>query len=222
MPVDISDVLHVLAHELRTPAGIAQGYLRMLLEDRLPDAEERRRALEAAQKAVARVTELTNESSQLAGWMERSGGPPQAIDARMLIDKVMDDTRMDPPPALRSEIPSGAAAVSAIDARALVDAVAALVRATARELRNKSCTIAARVDGRMMEVLIGSEEQFAALAAAPAARNASPLALERGGVGLSLVIAAAVLDSHGAAPWTVNGWRTTVGIRLPIHERAHQ
>ena len=30
MHVDIGKVLHVLAHELRTPAGIAQGYIRML------------------------------------------------------------------------------------------------------------------------------------------------------------------------------------------------
>src|SRR5687768_14647504 len=37
MPVDTGHVLHVLAHELRTPTGIAQGYARLLLDDRLTD-----------------------------------------------------------------------------------------------------------------------------------------------------------------------------------------
>src|SRR5262245_59098900 len=66
MPVEIGNVLHVLAHELRTPAGIAQGYLRMLMDDRLTDPADRRKAIEQAQKAVARISEITNEGSQLA------------------------------------------------------------------------------------------------------------------------------------------------------------
>jgi signal transduction histidine kinase len=45
MSVDISDILHVLAHELRTPVGIAHGYVRLLLEERLSQESDRRRAL---------------------------------------------------------------------------------------------------------------------------------------------------------------------------------
>ena len=72
-----------------------------------------------------------------------------------------------------------------------------------------------------MDVLIGDEQQLEALAAGPSAPGAGPLSLERGGVGLSLVLAVAILDTHAATQWTIDGSRTTVGIRLPFQERSH-
>ena len=71
MPVDISDILHVLAHELRTPVGIAHGYVRLLLEDRLHQEADRRRALEQMQKALGRLSDLSHESTALASWFEQ-------------------------------------------------------------------------------------------------------------------------------------------------------
>lgn len=223
MPVDIGNVLHVLAHELRTPAGIAQGYLRMLIDDRLTDPADRRKAIEQAQKAIARVSELANEGSQLATWVEQPhGSVDQRIDARWLIDRVVADASSGLTLSSRVDIAPAAGDVRTIDADALTHALVAVTKATARELRNKPCTIAARVEDRVaIDMWIGQEDQFAALYAGPSAPDAGPLSLERGGVGLSLLYAAAVLERHGAAAWTVNGSRTTVGIRLPIEERAH-
>ena len=88
MPVDIGDLLHVLAHELRTPVGIAHGYVRLLLEDRLPQEADRRRALEQLQKALSRLTDLSHESSALANWFEREAQPPARVRVRELMDAV--------------------------------------------------------------------------------------------------------------------------------------
>jgi signal transduction histidine kinase len=222
MHVDIGKVLHVLAHEIRTPSGIAQGYLRMLLEERLSDPADRRRALEQAQKAVARVSELTTESSNLANWLEADRAAIASIAAPALIDRVAGGLSLDPAPDVRVDV-APLAHVSTVDAEALVTALVSVVKATARELRNQPCVIDVRSHEKGgIEILIGPAEQLTTLATGPDAADAGPLALERGGVGLSLVTAAVVLEAHRAIVWTANHSRTTVGIRLRMEERAHQ
>src|SRR4029453_11667771 len=89
MSVDIGDILHVLAHELRTPVGIAHGYVRLLLEDRLPAESDRRRALAQLQKALGRLTDLSHQASALANWYERTESARAVVETRMLVDAVM-------------------------------------------------------------------------------------------------------------------------------------
>jgi hypothetical protein len=55
---DLGMVLDLLLHELRTPVGVAQGYLRLLLEDRLADARDRQRALAQSMEALGRIGDL--------------------------------------------------------------------------------------------------------------------------------------------------------------------
>jgi hypothetical protein len=93
------------------------------------------------------------------------------------------------------------------------------VRATARELRGTTCDVVARVVDGSFEMLTGPEEMIDALKGGPDAAGAGPVTLERGGLGLTLVHAAVVLDAHGAQRWTMNGSRKTVGLRLPVEER---
>jgi signal transduction histidine kinase len=218
MPVEISNILHVLAHELRTPVGIAHGYVRLLLDDRLPQETDRRRALEQMQKALARLSELSHESTALAAWYERDTAPEQkhSIDARTLIDRV-GSAEFASPVEIDAEAVDAAARIRTLDVDALVDALVNAVRATARELRAQTCIVKARVaDGRHFELLTGAADQLAPLRTGPDGEGASAIALERGGLGLALVHAAAVLDAHGAQRWTVKGSRQVLGIRLPL------
>ncbi len=221
MPVDISNILHVLAHELRTPTGIAQGYIRMLLENRLTDPADRQRALEQTQRALARVSELSHESTRLAAWYEDERGPTTRVDLRTLLERVAADAGGEPPVMIRSSIAAADVGIPTFDANALSCALVTIVKATARELRHQSCTLSAGAspDG-IVDILIGKEEQFAAAGEGPDAPTAGGLALERGGLGLSLLLAVAVLEAHAAIPWTLNGARTTVGIRFRLEERS--
>jgi signal transduction histidine kinase len=224
MAVDISGVLHVLAHEFRTPSGIAQGYLRMLLDDRLTTAADQRRALEQALQALGRISELTRESSRLAEWCENNQErASNDVDARVFVDQVVADAAVEPAPLVAVNVAAGAASLSCLDGSALIGAVVSLLRATARELLKEPCAFRATLDAQSgLDLLIGRADQLSVLTAGPHTPDAGPLALERGGLGLSLVIATAVLDAHGALVWTVNGSRSSVGIRLPVKERAHQ
>ena len=220
MPVDINDILHVLAHELRTPVGIAHGYVRLLLEDRLPQETDRRRALEQMQKALGRLSELSQESTALASWYEQDHQSAQHVDARALVERVAAADYEWPVTVETTEVPTGTM-VRTADSTALGQAIVSLVRATARELRGTTCDVVSRVvDGRF-ELLAGPEEHLTALQNGPRAPGAGPVALERGGLGLTLVHAAIVLDAHGAERWTTNGLRQTAGIRIPLEERPH-
>ena len=220
MAVDINDILHVLAHELRTPVGIAHGYVRLLLEERLEAEADRRRALEQMQKALGRLSDLSHESTALAAWYEQDHSQPQAVTARMLIERVAEASYEWPVTVDGSDVAAGACVLTSDDS-SLSRALIGIVRATARELRGTTCDVTAGVVNGCFEMLTGPEELLDALAAGPTAPDAGPVVLERGGLGLTLVHAAIVLDAHHAERWTINGSRQTVGIRLPLHERPY-
>ena len=220
MSVDISDILHVLAHELRTPVGIAHGYVRLLLEERLAQESDRRRALEQMQKALGRLSELSHESSQLATWFEQDRSSVAVVPAKRLLDQVADAEYDSAISVDVSRVPDEAC-VRTLDATYLARAITSVVRATARELRGTECMVVARADADdWLDVLVGPEDRVAALGAGRTGEDATPFALERGGLGLSLVHAAIVLDAHGAERWTLNGSRQTAGFRLPLEERS--
>jgi signal transduction histidine kinase len=218
MPVDINDILHVLAHELRTPVGIAHGYVRLLLEERLHQETDRRRALEQMQKALGRLSDLSHESTALAAWYEQEHTEAHPVPARTLLGRVAEAEYDFPVTVDLSNLPERCLVRSPDDA-SLSRALIGVVRATARELRGTTCDVTASVVDGSVEILTGPEELLPALGAGPAAPEAGPVALERGGLGLALVHAAIVLDAHGAARWTMNGSRQTLGLRLPLDER---
>lgn len=217
MRVDINDILHVLAHELRTPVGIAHGYVRLLLEERLTQESDRRRALEQMQKALGRLSDLSHESTALAAWYEQDHSTRYPVEARALIEHVAGADYDYPVTVDISSVPAGAA-VATTDEESLRRALTGVVRATARELRGTTCDVVARVVNGTFEILAGPEELLDALGGGPEAANAGPVALERGGLGLALVHAAIVLDAHRAQRWTMNGSRQTVGLRLPLEK----
>jgi hypothetical protein len=216
--VDLSDVLHVLAHELRTPVGVAHGYVRLLLDDRLPHESDRRRALEQMQKALGRISALTHETTALATWCDQGRQDTERVGARDILDRVAAAAYASPV-TIQTDTVNEGATLCTLDPSALSGAIIDVIRATARELRGQPCTVAARTcDGRL-ELLAGSPDHLGTLSGGPGAPNAGPLALERGGLGLALVHAAIVLDAHGAERWTMNESRQIAGIRLPLEER---
>jgi signal transduction histidine kinase len=217
MSVEIGDVLHVLAHELRTPVGIAHGYVRLLLEDRLQSEIDRRRALEQLQKALSRLTDLSHEASALANWYERDESPPIAVDTRVLLDAVMNAAFGSPVDTDVTRVGEGTRIATADHPqleRALVD----IVRSTARELRGATCTVTARTRDGYLELLVGRSSELEALAAGPGAPDAGPVEIDRGGLGLALVHASVVLEANRGTTWSRHQSRQALGMRLPLHD----
>lgn len=60
---DAERVLSVLIHDLRTPLGVAHGYLRLIRGDKLPSAEDRDKALASTQDALSRISRLCQDAT---------------------------------------------------------------------------------------------------------------------------------------------------------------
>ena len=60
---DAEKALDLLIHDLRAPLSVAQGYLRLIKEQRLPSVEERDRALAKTMDALGRMSGLCSDAA---------------------------------------------------------------------------------------------------------------------------------------------------------------
>jgi signal transduction histidine kinase len=197
MSTEFSDVLSVLAHELRSPLSVLQGYIRLLQRKR--DAADPEAAMLAAMlAATSRLTALGRQSSDLAVWMRREG-PDVDTDAATLVNAIATAA-----PAGVSVVPCdrdlAARPLQVADVQALAQAIAALVELAMRETRQPAAVVAVRDDGPdALRIQIAVAADAAALEAGsvlPPPDDAVPF--NRGGLGLSLCVASYVLASHQA------------------------
>ena len=68
---DAERVLQILLHDLRTPIGVAQGYLRMLQDGRLSEAADTERAIAKALQALGQTARLCQDAD---AFLETSDG----------------------------------------------------------------------------------------------------------------------------------------------------
>lgn len=218
--LDLVELLHLLGHELRSPAGVLLGYLRMLQEGRVADEADRLRIYDKMRNALTRVAGLGDTMSQLTSWIgprERVAG---ARDARELLDgsAAAARARLDRPFETEFVVAPGAARLRVLDGQALEDAVAAVIVATARESGDSPVVVYASVRaGRepAVEVVVGPQARVAA-GTPPSEEGAEEFSIARGGMGLSLVLAIAVLEAHAARVWSIGGARSLAALRLPV------
>ena len=71
---DLERVLDALLHDLRSPMGVAGGYLRLLREGRLPNPDDSDKAIGKAQDALRAMTALCAEAAE---WLKE---PPSETE----------------------------------------------------------------------------------------------------------------------------------------------
>jgi signal transduction histidine kinase len=84
---DTERVLRVLIHDARTPIGVAQGYIRLLREERLETPEERERAMSRAMDALGRIARLCDDASGFLTAPQHAA-PTTTINAAFLAASV--------------------------------------------------------------------------------------------------------------------------------------
>jgi hypothetical protein len=199
----------------------------MLQEGRVVNEDDRLRTYEKMRAALGRVAGLGDTVSQLIAWIEPRERAVVATDAREMLDRSLTAARaaVDRPLDARLEIAPGAAKLGVLDGPALESAVAAVIHATAREAGDSPVVVRASVrEGRepAVEVVVGPEARLdAELPAGPVA-GADTFNVARGGMGLSLVLAVAILDAHAARVWSIGGARSLAGLRLPVVAEEHE
>jgi signal transduction histidine kinase len=216
--VDLPVTLRLLSHELRTPTGVIQGYSKMLLEDRIAD-DMRPAVVAQMQRAVARVALIAQQSHDLLHWISD-------LDAHSFRDvpiaPLLDDIRarvttighvtveIDPRCADRR--------VRTSDPMALAEAGAAIVVDAARQAHGE-VTLAVRPAEAMdaLDFCAFPSPLADAPRPAPCGGNREQLDVHAAGLGLSLLLASAVVEAHGGWIWQQSNTRV-FGMTLPCAE----
>lgn len=207
---DLPKLLSLVAHELRTPAGVVSGYLRMLQQGRGGALSAQQiKLIEAADRSTARIVELLDEIGDLAKL--ESGALPltrQVIPLPDLLAALRNPSSTDPSDAPTIALDGEAPEVEVdVDAARLRGALEALAIAARRSPEGRE-TIAVRAwegvghDELNVLIAIGSPESIARTG--PYARGTRlPYDCWRGGFGLELAIAARVVALHEGEVFTL-------------------
>lgn len=219
MRVESSKTFSVLAHELRSPLGVIQGYLRMLRMRRTDDDPELR-MLTAMLDATGRISTVANQASELAIWHD---GQPSGVESDTTIGTLLNRVAASRDLLRPVTVEAGVAATLAIrtsQPAAVAAAVAALANAAARSAPDQAIGIRSVVDANGSGViLIGPEPALAALNASSMDEADPGRARDRlfscGGQGLALILAAAVFERHGVVVGLIESAADVIVVRLP-------
>ena len=217
MQPNLAQVLNTLAHEIRTPLAVSQGYLKLYLDGRFSDVDETRKALEQARQALGTLATLCVDMGRVSALSESAS--PQGIPERLTAAEFVMSLRAaaDVAGASWQEDANQAASreIAPGNHRDLVQAVAIVAQAAFDEARDEPHVLKNEV-GTDLILLAGTAGSLPALQSGPEAASARAVNFVKGGKGLKLIWAAFVLDLHGVHTWTHSEHRASVAFRIPL------
>src|SRR5215203_5896346 len=83
MAPNLAQVLNTLAHEIRTPLAVSQGYLKLYLDGRLTDVDDTRKAFEQTRQALGVLGTLCADMSRVSTLSESSAS---GVPVRVSVD----------------------------------------------------------------------------------------------------------------------------------------
>jgi len=183
-------VLRVLIHDARTPLGVAQGYMRLLHEERLETPEDRERALTRAMDALGRIARLCDDASSFLATPQQTA-PTTTISAAFLAAAVETHVRTWDFSVTRGTLDPSARVRLGTSAERLAEAIAAVAGA----IRHSTGATSPRVH---IEADAGGV-RFAALAqTAPADANSPRSSFDAwGSGGLVVPLACRLIEETG-------------------------
>jgi hypothetical protein len=224
MQLNLAQVLNTIAHEIRTPLAVSQGYLKLYLDGRLTNADDQRRAFEQTRDALGTLATLCSDMNRVSTLSETpSPGLLERVPAPQLIERLKGASEVEG--VEWSGDMSAPVSVASNGAADLVRAVATVAKAAfdeAREERRAMRVVSGPGHGSLgdggseLTMLAGTPEGVAALAAGPGVAEAREMNFTRGGKGLKLIWAAFVLQQHRVHTWTHQDHRASVGFRFPV------
>jgi two-component system sensor histidine kinase ArlS len=221
---DYPQLLSLAVHELRSPASVVAGYLRMLQrDDGAPLTERQQKMVSEAEKSCGRIVALISEMSDLAKLDAGTAAVnEQHFDLFAALDEMAGSVHEGQDRGVQLQVAGEAAgAPMKGDAPRIVEAFRAIFRAILRE-QPASCTVVADrrlilEEGHTSAVVIVTDSSIVQEAySAPRGQ----LDDKRGGLGLALPIAARVIRRHGGSVWSPALPKASAIIAsLPIRER---
>lgn len=189
---DVERLLDVLLHDLRTPLGVASGFVRLVKEGRLPSPTESDRALEKALDALRTISGLCASATE---WLQPADQRPSSVRAGAFVADV--DRRLgERRPGEQTLSPPEGDAAAMLSLQVDVDTVAQAV-----------CDLLYAAGGNPTVALTPGAVRFSIPTAA--AQTAAPFD-PWGSSGLTAALACKRIESAGGS------WRSADGVRLQI------
>jgi signal transduction histidine kinase len=215
-------LMSLTVHELRTPASVVGGYLRMLQRDSEPLSDRHRKLVDEAEKSCARlvaiVAELSDVSKLDSGAIALAQQP---FDVFAALADVASSVHEGEDRGVRLELRGEASGARVTgDLTRVQNAFGAIFKAILRE-QGSACTVVVdrrreQADGLSSAVIVVAEgsnvqEQY---------DTRVPFDEKRGGMGLALPLARRVIEGHGGRMESPAGdaGRRVVIVTLPLRE----
>ncbi len=214
MQPNMAQVLNTLAHEIRTPLAVSQGYLKLYVDGRLTTPDDQQRALKQTREALGVIAVLCADIGKVSALAEASSPAlPERIDATRLAADLRDAGELAHATA-SGEPPAGRIATNA--PKELVKAIAVVIKSAFDEAKQEPHHYQWQADGEALVLLAGVPEGVRALPATVDGDGAVAVNVVRGGKGLTLIWAAFVLEQHGIQTWIHQAHKAAVGFRIPM------
>ena len=215
MQPNLAQVLNTLAHEIRTPLAVSQGYLKLHLDGRLAAPDDQRRALQQTREALGVIAALCAEMSKVSALAD-AGTPTlvERMDPARLLDELKAASELAG--ATWSEENAVAGRIATNAPSDLVRAAMVTIKVAFDEEKNVPHTIDVKVLGDALVVRAGSQAALASLPSAPGGPGAVPVNVVRGGKGLSLIWATFVFGQHDIQAWSHRDHKGSIGLRIPL------
>lgn len=203
---------HLLIHDLRAPLSVAQGYLRLLQQNKLETDAERERALTQSMEALGRIGRLCEDANAFLAEPGSTDGPAATLQAATLVGQVREACAVRCPGLeVGAETDALAGIIRGTQLDRVAQSVAVILCAVRRATRNGSVRVSVLEAEKEARFLLGCDEDRAALLS----RSAESFDPWRGGHGIALPLACRVVTEAGGRIWTFADGRGAVGIALP-------
>lgn len=212
--IDAEKALNLLIHDVRAPLSVAQGYLRLLHQNRLDSDADRERALAQTMEALGRISRLCDDA---AAYVARDTAaevlPTSVVQVAQLMDQVSEACAALFPSALAFSAEAGPLTGFVRGPRIdrVAQSLAVILCAVRRSTRNEAVRVSVQEGAHEARFLLGCDEDHAALVSQPA----EPFDPWRGGHGVALPLACRIVTEAGGRIWTFANARGAVGVALP-------
>lgn len=201
---NLAALLSLASHELRQPTGVVRGYLRTLDQD--PTINQRVRKISGeATRAADRLVELLDEIGELAKLKEASLRLNlKAMSLRSVMNQAVQAVVLPASHDVELDVVAPVDVRMRVDESRLRTAVCTLIYVLAR-----AQTGAATIDLRLIKTQLSSSIVVTPRTLGRGKIVDQPLDLTRGGSGLLLPIADAIVQAHGGRlreRWVAGRW----------------
>lgn len=212
MNTDCEKALILLIHDLRAPLSVAQGYLRLVRDNRLNPGPERDRAMDQTIQALGRMSRLCTDAAAFADPPAVDGMPATTVAVGRFIHQVEHACGGNATDALGfdTDPDAGRGSVRGVHLDRLAEAVAVVLAAARRATGGAPVRVEVTTRDHELWFLLGQREGRARLV-----QSDAPFDAWRGGHGIALPLACRTITGAGGRIWSAADARGAVAIALP-------